>query len=97
MVQITKHGEPALRALAIAVLDGHELLLAILADADQDQRAQPILFEPDPEVDAIGEEVRVPLPLEGPLAELLVVVLPTRGQARDGRRRKTGCSLFTQE
>jgi hypothetical protein len=56
-VQSTKHGEPALRALAIAVFDGHPLLLAVLAGADPHERAQSVLFEANAQVHTVREEV----------------------------------------
>jgi hypothetical protein len=43
---------------------------------------QPIFFETNAEVDAVREEVRIPLSTEGPFSERLVVGLPRRGQTR---------------
>jgi hypothetical protein len=81
---------PRLLALAEAVLDRQELLLAAGVGADQDQDALPLVLEPGREVDAIRPDVHVALgrqitPLPAPM-----LVLPGARQAADGRRRQAG-------
>ena len=48
VAQIAEHRCPRVLALAVAVLDREQLLLAVLPDTDHDQQAElGILAEPD--------------------------------------------------
>lgn len=51
--QVTQHVRPGLGGLPVAVGDRDQLRGAIRADADDHQRAQPVVFEADVEVDAV--------------------------------------------
>ena len=44
VLEVAHHRGPGLGALAVAVLDGKQLLGAILADTDHDQQAQPVVL-----------------------------------------------------
>jgi hypothetical protein len=55
---------PALGRFAVAVGQGDQLFRAVRADPDDDQRAQPVLFETDVEVDAVDPPVDVVEPRE---------------------------------
>jgi hypothetical protein len=88
-LEITQHARPGVGGLAVAVLDRQELLGAVLANADHDQQAQPVvLAQADRHVHAIDEQVRVPAEGQQPLAEPLVVGLPLLAQPADRRRRQ---------
>ena len=76
-LQIAEHARPALGALAVAVLDREQLLLAVLAHADHDQQTHlRILTEAHGDMDAVHEQVGVAGEAQVPLAEPLVVLLP---------------------
>jgi hypothetical protein len=96
-LQVAEHGEPALAALSVVVLDGHELLAPVLADADQHERAEPVFFEADAEVNAVGEQIRIASAMEAPFPEPLVVLLPLAQEPRDRRRGEPGRGLLAQE
>ena len=89
VAQIAEHRRPRVLALAVAVLDREQLLLAVLADADHDQQAQlGILAEPDADVDAVDEQVGVAVEPQLPGAERGVLGLPLLGQPLDRARRQ---------
>ena len=79
---------PRLLALAIAVGDGDQLLLAVGRGAHQHQDALPIFFQADVEVDAVGPHVDVLLPVQGPLGPLLEFSLPDFLEPGDRRSRQ---------
>lgn len=56
--QAAENGQPTLFTLPIAIFDGDQFLAAVLAHADQDERAQPVVLETDAEVNAIGPDIR---------------------------------------
>src|SRR5262249_34398266 len=79
---------PRLLALALPVLDGNQLLLAVRRGAHQDQDALPAPFQADVEVHAVGPDVDVLLAGQRALAPVVVLVLPQPLEARDGRGRQ---------
>jgi len=52
-LQLAQHGFPALRALAVAVLDSDKLLRPVGAHADHHERAEAVVLQPDVEVHTI--------------------------------------------
>ena len=52
-LQVAKHGLPALRALAVAVLDRDQLLRAVGPHANHHECAEAVVLQPDVEVDAV--------------------------------------------
>ena len=89
VAQVAEHGRPGVLALAVAVLDREQLLLAVLTDADHDQQAQlGILAEPHADVHAVDEQVRVAVEPQLPRAERGVLGLPLLGQPLDRARRQ---------
>ena len=89
VAQIAEHGRPRVLALAVAVLDREQLLLAVLADADHHQQAQlRILAEADADVHAVDEQVGVAVKPQLPGAERGVLGLPLLGQPLDRARRQ---------
>jgi hypothetical protein len=82
-LEIAQHRSPALRALAIAVLEGHDFLGAIRPHADQDQRTEPLLLEADGEVNPVRPQVDVVPVRQFPAPERLVLRRPRPGQAPD--------------
>ena len=58
-LQVAQHGLPALRALAVTVLDRNQFLGSVRPDADHDQRAEAIVVEADVEVHAIDPDVNI--------------------------------------
>jgi hypothetical protein len=84
VAQITEHHRPRVLALAVAVLDRQQLLLAILTDADHHQQAQlGILAEAHADVDAVDEQVRVAVKPQLAGTERGVLGLPLLGQPLD--------------
>ena len=73
--QVAEHREPALLALAIAILHGDQLLAAIFAHTDQNQRAQTLVFKANAEVNAVGPDVREALRSDVALANAVAIVL----------------------
>jgi hypothetical protein len=72
-------------------------LLPVLPDADQNERAEPVIFEPDPEVDAVGPDIGEALRSEVLLAEGLVLLLPLGCQPGDRRGRETRGGRFPEQ
>jgi hypothetical protein len=89
-LQVAEHCLPTLRALAVAVLDGDQLLRPVGPHADHDQRAEPVVLQADVEVHAVDADVHVVAVGEAPLLEIPVLVLPLVGQPRDVRGGQTG-------
>jgi hypothetical protein len=76
--------DPGLGRLAVAVLDGQQLLLAVVADADHDQQAElVVLAQAYRDMDTVDEKVCVPAEAEMPLAEPLVMGLPLLAEPTD--------------
>jgi hypothetical protein len=74
IAQIAQHGGPGVGALAVAVFDCEQLLHAVLAHADHDQQAQPVvLAKTDRDMHAITEQVGVAVKAQAAGAELLVL------------------------
>src|SRR4051812_43191445 len=97
VLEIAHDRGPGLGALAVAVLDREQLLDAVLAHTDHDQQAQPIvLAEPDRDMDAVDEQLRVAMKPEAALPEARVLGLPLLAQPADRRRLQPGSVLAEQ-
>jgi hypothetical protein len=60
VAQIAQHRRPRVFALAVAVLDGEQLLVPVFADADHDQHAHlGVLAEAHSHVDTVDEQVMI--------------------------------------
>jgi hypothetical protein len=105
--ELGTHGEPApleveqqfapgLRALAHAVDEADELLLAFGRGADDDQQALRGVFEPGLHVDAVDPEVDIALGGEIALAPACVLLRPGFLEAPDGRGREPAGILAEQ-
>jgi hypothetical protein len=81
--------QPGLRALAVALVHGEELLDAVSAYADDHQQGGLLAFEPGLEVDPVGVDVRVAAG-EWPVPPGPVLHLPLLPQPQDARRRERG-------
>jgi hypothetical protein len=81
---------PTLGALAKAVLDRQQLLVAIGIGADDDQQALAVVVEPRREIDAVGPNVDEAPPREIATLPALVLLLPSRHQPAHRRGRETG-------
>jgi hypothetical protein len=77
-------------AFAVAVLDGQQLLAAVLVGADEDQDALAVVVEARREVDPVGPDVDVAPVREIAPLPALVLLLPGRHQPPHGRRRQPG-------
>ena len=75
-LQVSQDARPALRPLAVPVLDSDQLLGPVTAHAKQDQRAQAIVLLAAPEVHAVGPHVHVVLGAQVPSPEGPVLLLP---------------------
>jgi hypothetical protein len=96
-LQIAHHARPGLGALAVAVLDREQFLGPVLAHADHDQQAQPVvLAKPDRDVDTVDEQVGVAMEAQRPRPKALVLGLPLLAQPRDRRGRQPGGVLAQQ-
>jgi hypothetical protein len=73
---------PTLGALAKAVLNGQQLLVAIGIGADDDQRALAIMVEAWREIDAVGPKVDEAPPSEIATLPAFVLLLPSRHHRR---------------
>jgi hypothetical protein len=89
-LEVTQHRRPGLLALAVAVPDGEQLLVAVVRCAHQDQDAGAILVEPDVEVDPVRPEVHVALAAQVTLGPRLVLLLPALLQPDDVRWTEPG-------
>ncbi len=78
---------PRLLALAVAVREGDQFLLAVGSRSHQHQDTLAVVLQADVEVDTVGPDVDVMFALERPLAPGLMVVLPGRLQPGHGGRR----------
>lgn len=74
----------------MAVGDGDQLLLAVRAHPDDDQRAYPVGGQPNVEVDAVPPDVDVVCPRQVPVGEAAGLLLPGQGQPGDHRRGQPG-------
>jgi hypothetical protein len=79
---------PTLGALAKAVLDRQQCLLAIGIGADDDQQALAVVVEPRREIDAVGPDVDETPPREVATLPALVLLLPSRHQPAHRRGRE---------
>jgi len=97
VLQVTHHRGPRLGALAVAVLDGQQLLDAVLAHTDHDEQAEPVvLTQAHADMHAVDEQVRVAMEAQRPRPEALVLALPVLAQPTDRRRRQAGGVLAEQ-
>jgi hypothetical protein len=97
VLEIAHDRGPGLGALAVAVLDRQQLLHAVLADPDHAQQTEPVvLAQPDRDVDAVDEQVRVAMKPQRALPKARVLGLPVRAQPADRRRRQAGRVLAEQ-
>ena len=78
-----------IRTLPIAVLDGHQLLRAVRPHPEHHQRAQPVVFQADVEVDSVDPHVDGVARRQVPAPERLVLLVPGGRQPRDVRRTRT--------
>ncbi len=83
-----EHLSPALFGFAHPVLDRQELLLAELVHADDHQRAQPLVFGPEPRIDPIDPHVHPAVAIKFRAAPLPVLLHPATLEPRDRRGRK---------
>src|SRR3954451_9079939 len=89
LLEIAHDRSPGLGALAVAVLDRQELLDAVLAHTDHDEQAEPVvLAEPDRDMDAVNEQVRVAMKPQRAGPEAFVLGLPVLAQPAYRRRRQ---------
>jgi hypothetical protein len=95
--RVAKHREPAFLALPIAVLHRDQLLAAILAHADQNERAEPVVLETDPEVNPISPEVDESSRPDVAFAKRVIFLLPRRGESSDRRGRQSCRGFFAQQ
>jgi hypothetical protein len=95
-LEVTQQRRPTLRALAVAVLDGDQLLRSVGPNPDHHERTESVLLQPDAEVDPIGPDVDVVAVGEVALLERLVVRLPSSSEAGDRGRREARCFLAEQ-
>jgi hypothetical protein len=82
-----------LRALAHAVGEADEFLLAFRCGTDDDQDALGLVFEPRLQVDAIDPEIDIALGREIAPLPVFVLIRPNLFEAGNGRRRKPRCIL----
>ena len=74
--QVLQQVQPAEMAFSLAVLDGQQLLVAVLGDADHDQHARAIFLQAHIEVDGVGPQVDVALAVQVALRPGLELLLP---------------------
>ena len=85
VTQVTKERRPGVGRLPVAIRDGDELLLAVEADAHDDETAQPLFVEADGEVHPVDPDVDVAPVREAALHEGAVLGLPGRRQPGNHR------------
>ena len=95
-LQVEEQLPPGLRALAHAVDEADEFLLALGRGADDDQQALRGVLEPGLHVDAVDPEVDVALGREIALAPARVLVRPGLLEPPDGRGREPAGVLAEQ-
>ena len=95
-LQIEQQGAPVVSALARAVGEAEQLLLALRRGADDDQDALRLVLQTRLQVDAVGPDVDVALGRQVALAPALVFVDPDLLQSRDGRGRQARSILAEQ-
>ena len=85
MLGVQEQRLPRLLALAVAVGDRNQLLLAVGGRSHQDQDALAIFFQANVEVDPVGPQIDALLPFQGASGPLLKLVFPDLLQPRDRR------------
>jgi hypothetical protein len=90
LLEAAEQVEPGLGVLSVAVGESDQFLGAVGANPDDHQTTQPVLFEADVEVDAIGPPVHVVPIRQITFGPVCVLGLPCLGQPADRRRRKSG-------
>ena len=95
-LEIEQQGAPVVSALARAVDQAEQLLLALRRGADDDQDALRLVLQTRLQVDAVGPDVDVALGRQVALAPSLVFVDPDVLQPRDGRGRQARSILAEQ-
>ena len=95
-LQVEQQLLPGLRALAHAVDQADQLLVAFGGRADDDEQALRIVLEPGLHVDAVGPEVDVALDRHIPLLPERVLVRPGIRETCDGRGREATGILAEQ-
>ncbi len=83
-LEVEQQLQPALLALAVAVAQADDVLVADLVGADDHQQALLVVLEAGLEVDAIGPEVDIALGREIAPQPVLVLRRPVRLQPADG-------------
>ena len=89
MLEISQHRLPALRTLAVAVLDCDQLLLPVRTRSDEHEGAEPLILQAHVKVHPVRPHIDVIAILQAALAKLPVLLLPDPGQPRDICRRQT--------
>ena len=74
-------------AFSLAVLDGQQLLVAVLGGAGHDQHARAIFLQAHIEVDGVGPQVDVALAVQVALRPGLELLLPDLLEPHDVVRR----------
>ena len=82
-LQPSQQLRPALGTFAVPVLERDELLRPVGARADDHQRAQAVVLQPDVEVNPVDPDIDVVPISQVALPELPILVFPDRGQPRD--------------
>ena len=90
VTQVTQQRLPGIGGLPVALSDGDELLVAVLAHSDDDKSAQAGLLEANVEVHAVDPDVDVVPIGKRPVHEGLVLGLPGHTEAPDRRGREPG-------
>src|ERR1700730_1857876 len=96
VLQIEQRLPPILGALARAVGESEQLLLALRCRADDDQEALLGVFKAGLQVNAVGPHVDVALGRQIALPPMLVLVEPDLLEPRDGRGRQARRILAEQ-
>ena len=89
-LQPSQQLRPALGTFAAPVLERDELLRPVGARADDHQRAQAVVLQPDVEVNPVDPDIDVVTIGQVALPKLPILVFPDRGQPRDVGRAQPG-------
>ena len=85
-LELTQHRLPAFGTFAITVFDRQQFLLAVWTGADHHQGAEPIIIQPDIEMDSIHPDIDILTPAQLAAAKLGIFFLPAGSQPGDGSR-----------